>query len=350
MRTANSVDEVSDHPTRKRGGNQQMQENRLQVLDGLRAASILLVLATHMLPLGPKALRLNETTGPMGMSLFFALSGFLIATKLVEGERVATFFTRRFARILPLAYAYLAAVLLVVTYNPQALVGNVLFVENYAHSYVTPLTSHFWSLCVELHFYIGIGLTVAVFGTRGLWLVIPACLAITAIRVTEGAYIDIKTHLRVDEILAGAIVALLYHHNWLRRCLPLYLLGILVIFWMMSSSPFGGPLQYARPYFSASILALSLTMHEGIIRTLLTCKPARYVAEISYALYVVHPLTFYGWMNVGSPFEKYLLKRPVSFAATFLLAHISTRYWESWWIALSRRATTIAAPKTRASL
>jgi peptidoglycan/LPS O-acetylase OafA/YrhL len=57
---------------------------RLPVLDGLRAISILLVLAAHMLPLGPKVLRLNETAGPMGMSLFFALSGFLITSGLRE--------------------------------------------------------------------------------------------------------------------------------------------------------------------------------------------------------------------------------------------------------------------------
>jgi hypothetical protein len=48
---------------------------RLPVLDGLRAISILLVLATHMLPIGPKVLRLNETAGAMGMSLFFSLFG-----------------------------------------------------------------------------------------------------------------------------------------------------------------------------------------------------------------------------------------------------------------------------------
>ena len=55
---------------------------RLPALDGLRAISILLVLAAHMLPLGPKILGLNFTAGAMGMSLFFALSGFLIASAL----------------------------------------------------------------------------------------------------------------------------------------------------------------------------------------------------------------------------------------------------------------------------
>ncbi|MGB1648440.1 MAG: acyltransferase family protein [Cycloclasticus sp.] len=51
-------------------------ENYFHVLDGWRGLSILFVLATHLLPMGPKVLRLNETSGPIGMALFFTLSGF----------------------------------------------------------------------------------------------------------------------------------------------------------------------------------------------------------------------------------------------------------------------------------
>ena len=60
-----------------------LSSERLPALDGLRAISILLVLACHMLPLGPKVLQLNEAAGAMGMSLFFALSGFLIVSGLI---------------------------------------------------------------------------------------------------------------------------------------------------------------------------------------------------------------------------------------------------------------------------
>ena len=57
---------------------------RLSVLDGLRGISILLVLGSHTVPLGPKLLRLNDAAGAMGMSLFFALSGFLITSTLLH--------------------------------------------------------------------------------------------------------------------------------------------------------------------------------------------------------------------------------------------------------------------------
>src|SRR5260370_7518042 len=95
--------------------------DKFPVLDGLRAISILLVLACHLLPLGPKVLRLNETAGAMGMSLFFALSGFLITSGLMKNPQIFEFLVRRLSRILPLAYAYPLAHFLTFTFNPQPL-------------------------------------------------------------------------------------------------------------------------------------------------------------------------------------------------------------------------------------
>ena len=63
----------------------------------------------------------------------------------------------------------------------------------------------------------------------------------------------------------------------------------------------------------------------------------RYIAAISYALYVVHPLTIYGWFNQGSRVERYLFKRPISFMMMFGAAHISTFYWEKFWIQTGRK-------------
>ena len=73
-------------------------DQRLPVLDGLRAISILLVLACHMLPLGPKFMQLNYSAGAMGMSLFFALSGFLITSTLLHNPNIHEFAVKRLAR------------------------------------------------------------------------------------------------------------------------------------------------------------------------------------------------------------------------------------------------------------
>src|SRR5206468_10482977 len=86
---------------------------RLSLLDGWRALSILLVLAAHLLPLGPKWLELNDAIAPMGMALFFTLSGFLI-TRLLLSVDVRSFLIRRFCRIVPLAWL---AILIVLPFN-----------------------------------------------------------------------------------------------------------------------------------------------------------------------------------------------------------------------------------------
>jgi peptidoglycan/LPS O-acetylase OafA/YrhL len=88
-------------------GNFRIVAHKFKELDGLRASSIMLVLACHMLPLGPRWLRLNETAGATGMAIFFSLSGFLITRNLLSGQSVPTFLLRRGAPILPLAYLYL---------------------------------------------------------------------------------------------------------------------------------------------------------------------------------------------------------------------------------------------------
>ncbi len=304
---------------------------RYYVLDGLRAISILLVLACHLLPLGPAVLRFNEAAGAMGMSLFFALSGFLITTRLLNNTDIVEFLTRRLARILPLCYTYTLIVLTVIYFDPPAIVWTDLFTINYMDQYlVTGLNNHLWSLCVEIHFYAAIALAVALAGRRGVWLVWPACLLVTYLRFQQSQYLAIETHLRVDEILVGACVA-----SALANLPTLRSIGRirLIMFaaaacWAVASHSSAGAFQCLRPYATAVLLFASIQYGRALPSTVLGSRPLRYIAEISYALYVIHPATAYGWMNAGSSSVRYLLKRPVTFALTFGLAHLSTFHLE----------------------
>src|SRR5262245_33415169 len=74
-----------------RDDNQPQKSTRIPILDGWRAMSILLVLGSHLLPLGPKVLELNFTAGAAGMALFFTLSGFLIVQFLAAGMPLGIF-------------------------------------------------------------------------------------------------------------------------------------------------------------------------------------------------------------------------------------------------------------------
>ncbi|WGD54936.1 acyltransferase [Bradyrhizobium sp. CB1650] len=316
----------------------EQRAHRLSALDGLRAISIMLVLATHLLPLGPKALHLNSTAGPMGMSLFFTLSGYLIVSTL-QSSGTLEFVIKRLARILPLSYLYILLVFAFFGLSGTALLFHLAFLVNYTPDQMLPVTAHLWSLCVEVHFYILVTVLVALGGRRTLLLVWPICAAITAVRIAGGVLIDVPTHLRMDEILAGACVATLpvrhFRHPTLSGLIWILAAGA----WALTSHPDGGWLQYFRPYAAALVLWATIAQPSNRLLTLLGSRGLRYIAATSYALYIVHPLTANGWWNAGTVWERYLLKRPLGFIFTLVAAHLSTFYWERFWIERARSWT-----------
>ena len=174
----------------------------------------------------------------------------------------------------------------------------------------------------------------------------PAALIFTGLRIEAGAHVDIATHLRVDEILAGGTLALgaMFWGERLRAALSraAFVWGLLIaiaFLWMVSSHPAGGALAYARPYLGASLVAIVMHSRLWGLHAILEGRIAAYIARISYALYIYHPLMIFGWMNTGGDWTRYLLKRPISYALTWAAAHASTTFWESRWQTLAKRLT-----------
>lgn len=313
--------------------------SRLDVLDGWRGISILLVLAAHLFPLGPKLWGLNETAAPMGMALFFTLSGFLITRFLLSHSSVVDFLIRRFFRIIPLAWLALAISLPLVGTPASDYLPNFLFYANVPPIRLTDIASHFWSLGVEMQFYAGIAIVVAVLGKRGLYLLPVACLAVTANRVATGALADIVTWRRVDEILAGGVLALVYADRlgaMLKRVVAGANAYLLLVLLALSSHPETGALNYLRPYLAATLVGTTLFVPPPRLGALLRGRVLRYIAAISFALYVIHHLFMFSWLSSGEKMVKYL-KRPLLLAATFALAHLSTFQYEKRWIEFGKR-------------
>lgn len=65
-------------------------------------------------------------------------------------------------------------------------------------------------------------------------------------------------------------------------------------------------------------------------------KSLKYVADISFALYVLHPLLGATWLGSGAGWEKYA-KRPLLTGALFALAHLSSFHYERPAISLGKR-------------
>jgi peptidoglycan/LPS O-acetylase OafA/YrhL len=287
-----------------------------------------------MLPLGPKALRFNEMIATAGMSLFFILSGFLIVSMLLRNANVASFLIRRVFRIVPLAWGFLVIVLVFKGASRDAWQANLLFYANLPPFYLSYINGHFWSLCVEMQFYAGVALVIALAGRHGLLLVPLICLIITTARITSGESISIVTWYRLDEILAGGCVALALQSTRLARItadlstvMPFLVAPLL----LAACHPATGPLNYARPYLAALLIGSTILRSQDSLQRLLCGRPLAYLAQISYALYVIHPLTYAGWLGEGDVTVRYT-KRIGSFIMSFLFAHLSTFYYEKNWI------------------
>lgn len=262
----------------------------------------------------------------MGMALFFALSGFLIVRFLAEGMPLSAFVVRRLARIVPLAWG---AMIVLWIAAGGALLPNLLFYSNLPPAKLLYGGEHLWSLCVEVQFYATVAL-LCLLGRRFLYTIPLLALGVTALRIYSGQGVSIVTWHRVDEILAGGIVALVFC-GWfgdrpkaILRRIPLWASGLALV---ACSHPDGGFLLYLRPYAGALVLGSAIYALGGISGRILVSRPAAYVAEISYALYVFHGMLMVTWLGTGETVEKYL-KRPILFAATFALAHLSTFYME----------------------
>src|SRR5271165_1148964 len=317
----------------------------LRVLDGWRGLSILAVLACHLLPLGPKPWRINDEAGGFGMAIFFCLSGFLITSFLLKDPGIRSFLIRRLCRIVPLAWLAMPIGLAMAHAPAPYYWYNFLFFANYPPYYLTPVTGHLWSLCAEMQFYAGIALVYGLFGRRALYWALPlGCLAITALRVYAGAYVSIITHQRIDEILAGGVMALVYASDFKRWLGKLPSLIMLLLF-AVSCHPASLMVNYFRPYFAALLVGSTLAS-DTLLTPLLITRPLAYIAEISYALYVWHPLVADTWLGSGSTLVKYL-KRPLLFAAVFASAHASTFWYEKHWIEAGRRWSRLTLKKRR---
>lgn len=316
-------------------------KERYKTLDGWRGISILLVLAGHLFPLGFGPVRLNSAIAGTGMVLFFTLSGFLITSILLRDANIKHFLIRRILRIVPLAWLILVPTLLLTEASLHEWLSNLFFYANWPPMGLIREASHFWSLCLEVQFYLFVACLVYVFKERALWLLPILAIGITLFRAVMGVEMAINTYFRADEILAGCTLALIYHkapasvHSAVGRLNPFLLLVLLVC----SAHDAFGPLNYFRPYISLLLIGSTLLRPAGsLYESWLSARFLVFTASISYALYAIHGGLRYTWLAEGDKMIVYL-KRPLFLLVTFVLAYLSTRYYESYWIKLGKKLT-----------
>ena len=328
-------------------------------LNGLRAISVLLVIASHGMLLDALGVSnpvvRNLMTPNTGVTFFFVLSGFLITLLLLK-ERELTgaislrnFYIRRALRIFPLYFLALSVVP-VVEYFQFAVVNPCVYWYAYTYLYNfgpqqcdLNAYSHFWSLAVEEHFYLVWPFIFLFFRRWALAIVVLFALVAAFIGLSPwpslaGAYGSARwTYPAAAPIAFGCIAAYLVYSNafsfWATRPIPrLAFLAVGVI--ALVGNAYGQP----RALFFTGLTCIVLYVYysqDSLVVRALEFRPLAYLGQISYGLYV--------WQGVlagnGSSrdFEYFPLPLHLGIALTFVVAPLSYHFFEAPILRLKKR-------------
>lgn len=272
-------------------------------LDGLRGIAIALVVTSHIH-------RDWIGLGIVGVVLFFALSGFLITTLMVEEHRRAgriefpAFYRRRALRLFPALTVYLLTVTPLTMWlrpsddNLASAVSTALYVANW-HQALNPsgvgAFGQMWSLGIEEQFYLTwplllIGLLAIMRPRRAALVVLTLAAGSALLRLglaSDEAWpiLFFSTPTRLDAILLGCGLALWWMptRRWYVGAALLAVAAIL---------PVGAP-QLAfglgiAAFGSAVVVSAAIQERPGWLRW----QPLVRLGRISYGLYLWHGAVF----------------------------------------------------------
>jgi peptidoglycan/LPS O-acetylase OafA/YrhL len=350
----------------------------IPTLDGWRAIAIVLVLICHSSDqlmrgvaamLGRASAMDVRPLGLLGVQIFFALSGFLITTRLLEEERhfgnisLRQFYLRRAFRILPAALGFLAVVGALAWFGMLEVTAGrwlsaALFFANYSTAKTSWYLGHFWSLAVEEHFYMIWPLMFIGFGwPKGrLRSVIIMLLLVTIWRgvafkyqltFSDPAVFWGRTDIVADNLLFGVASALIYDQPelWARwRILIVSRIFSLLLLALVLSTTLLEPHDWKVWMFFWSFKATAIPLLIGgtVLRaqagatTPLESSTMRWVGRLSYSLYLWQQL-FLVWDESQVPGLALLQTIPLNYACAVACAYVSYRWLEKPMIRFGRR-------------
>ncbi len=351
---------------------------RIRELDGIRGIAILMVLIWHYV-----ACQVDLTLLPLvlfpttvfwsGVDLFFVLSGFLIGGIILDHHNkqnfLKVFWIRRACRILPVLFF-----LLVMCWLCKSIFDNdqfkwlfenlmpwwsyISFTQNIAMGSENTFGGNFlaitWSLAVEEQFYLLAPVLMIFFG-KTIWIrgLLPLVVFAFLLRLSfPGISTYLNLPFRMDSLLLGAFVAVIYREEYFWDYLKRFKKTILILFLILLAIT----LKLISPNFTNSFLILwfailystflivaLLYSHSpltSILRSGLLC----FFGSIAYGLYMYHQAVsglLHGWFRNGaSPSLDGYFSLIITISAFFLsvlLAWISYKTFESFFLRTGRK-------------
>ncbi|MBV8654445.1 MAG: acyltransferase [Candidatus Eremiobacteraeota bacterium] len=311
------------------------EEKRLGVLDGLRGIAVLLVLWYHVweiswLPAPVSWLQFVPETGFVGVVLFFFLSGFVISFPFVRsaaGQRSSPswsqFAWRRFTKIVP-SYVLAIVVAYAIGYaqvqrfadTVPDLVTHLLFVHTWFPERFGTINGVLWTLAVEVEFYCIFPLVWLAF-KRTPWITAGAMMLMAWAWRAWMAHCCMQTYFAsyeenlpgyLDIFACGMIAAYVYvnsgdriRNSRLKLAAPVFLAAgtflLIELLWNLFGFRMADQWQGVwqidkRPLLGLAFasIALGALFSPRTLQLLLDNPPLRFLAAISYNLYLYHQL------------------------------------------------------------
>jgi peptidoglycan/LPS O-acetylase OafA/YrhL len=330
---------------------------QVPALDGIRGIAIIWVVLHNTMdrPLAPDGAALHWLAmfthiGWLGVQLFFALSGLLITASLLDSQESAryfrNFYAKRALRILPLYYAVLFGLLVVLpriatppppfSHDQQASLW--LFTTNWTDA-VPYGFGHFWSLAVEEQFYLFWPLVVWRLAPRRLlivclWIAVGALLLRSALVMQGVGWSELygNTACRMDALALGGAGACALRVPELRSRLvharyaaSALLLGLFLVAGALTHlydrtrwpcETFGYTVLACCAAGFVTLVALAANSR-STAATLLAWGPLRRCGRYSYAMYVFHGLLH---KLIGEPWLNARFGETITIAVAFTYA------------------------------
>jgi peptidoglycan/LPS O-acetylase OafA/YrhL len=360
---------------------EQVKSGYIPTLDGWRALAVLSVVAYHdrLRSAGGFSDSALHRYGFLGVDLFFAISGILICSRLLDEEdtrgriSLRDFYIRRFCRILPPAFLFLAILGLLGAFHAvrvgwAAWLSSLFVVGNYylAHvhsSDVSLYTNHFWSLAIEEHFYLILPGILCLFPRRraqvltvlvGMFLAYSACIHGNAAWLAYFGgpdFTGFRTELRLNSLLFPALLAILlggprfraFCARWIHPvAVAVAILAALFLCAIVGIVPGDWlVIPFAFPF----LIVGTMLRPRGIFARLLELGALRFVGRISYSIYLWQQLFFIdSHINFNAAWPLGVLQSaPWNYIATFGIACASYYLVERPFIRLGHR---LAPPAT----
>jgi peptidoglycan/LPS O-acetylase OafA/YrhL len=349
--------------------NIQTTKGHIDSIESLRGVAALLIVFFHLVELAqlplPSGLGFVRSHFGMGVLLFYALSGFVLAwgysDRLTLGKaEIIPFYVRRFFRIAPLFYTVLIGwrglghVLWSWSDSKSTIILNMAFLFGLVPGEHESLVMAGWSVGIEMLFYFIFPVLIVLLGNMHSALIgfIISCFLSTMVNnsfTTAGlgsyAYMNLLTHL--PSFIAGILSYRIWRgRNYEQGNFGYWLLAFVLILIMLMVKQNDGiyelPLsEYHRHIWS---LTFALLIYSSCVLSpsWLSRGPLRWFGRMSFSAYLLHPLVLVSliksgaivWLSNFGILPGFIFGSVITLALVCAVSYVSHRWIELPGIAL----------------